>query len=229
MKISVISGRILLSALLLLAATGLRAQSPQQWRDSLAVLNRQISEQPRSTDLRLKKAAVNIELNQWEYAVEEYGNVLRLDARNLAALFYRAYALNTLRRYGEARADYEQFLSIAPVNLEASLGLATTLENLGRNTEAMDELNTAIQQFPQAASAYAARALLEAKLKQTEPALYDWTEAIRLDSSNTGYVVSKVDLLLQLGRTKEARRELDDAIRRGEPRYHLKEWYDRCR
>ena len=165
---------------LLLAVSVLRAQTPQQWRDSLAVLNRQIAEQPRSTDLRLKKAAVNIELNQWEYAVEEYGNVLRLDPNNLAALFFRAYTLNTLRRYGEARADYETFLQIAPVNLEARLGLATTLENLGRNTDALDQLNTAIQQFPQSAAAYAARALFEAKLKQVEPALYDWAEAIRL-------------------------------------------------
>lgn len=207
----------------------LRAQTPQQWRDSLAVLNRQITEQPRSTDLRLKKAAVNIELNQWEYAVEEYGNVLRLDPNNLAALFFRAYTLNTLRRYGEARADYERFLKIAPINLEARLGLATVLENLGRNTEAIDQLNTAVQQFPDAAVAYAARALLEVKLRQVEPALYDWTEAIRLDPSNTGYVVSKVELLLQQNRRREALTELEAAIGRGESRNTLKEWIDRCR
>lgn len=207
----------------------LRAQTPQQWRDSLAVLNRQITEQPRSTDLRLKKAAVNIELNQWEYAVEEYGNVLRLDPNNLAALFFRAYTLNTLRRYGEARADYERFLKIAPINLEARLGLATVLENLGRNTEAIDQLNTAVQQFPDAAVAYAARALLEVKLRQVEPALYDWTEAIRIDPSNTGYVVSKVELLLQQNRRREALTELEAAIGRGESRNTLKEWIDRCR
>lgn len=219
----------LLILTLLLTVPVLHAQTPQQWRDSLAVLNRQIAEQPRSTDLRLKKAAANIALNQWEYAVEEYGNVLRLDQHNLAALFYRAYALNTLRRYGEARADYEAFLQIAPVHLAARIGLSTVLENLGRNTEALDELNRAVQMFPNDASVYAARALLESKLKQIEPALYDWTEAIRLDASNTGYVVSKVDLLLQQGRRHEARRELDEAISRGEPRNNLKEWIDRCR
>ena len=220
-------GKIIIT--LLLTVSGLHAQTPQQWRDSLAVLNQQISHQPNSTDLRLKKAAVNIELNQWEYAIEEYGRVLSLDSRNLAALFYRAYALNTLHRNGEARADYEAFLQIAPINLEARLGLATTLQNLGRNTDALDQLNTAIQQFPQSASAYAARALFEEQLKQVEPALYDWTEAIRLDPSNAGYVVSKVDILLQQGRRHEARKELDAAISRGEPRNNLKEWIDRCK
>lgn len=207
----------------------LRAQTPQQWRDSLSVLNRLINQQPRSTDLRLKKAAINIELNQWEYAIEEYGNVLRLDQRNLAALFYRAFALQTLRRYGEARADYEEFLRIAPINLEARLGLANVYENLGRITDAVDELNRTVQMFPNAATAYAARALLESKFKQVEPALYDWSEAIRLEPSNIGYVVSKVDLLLQQDRRREARLELDAAISRGEPRNNLKEWLDKCK
>lgn len=223
-----------LTTLLLLLTTALTlaaqtALTPQQWRDSLAALNRQIDRQPQSTDLRLKKAAVNIELNQWEYAIEEYGNVLRIEPSNLAALFYRAYAHTTLRHYGLARADYESFLKIAPINLEARLGLATVCERMGRITDAMDELNRAVQMFPDSAVAYAARALFETGQKQYEPALYDWTEAIRRRPDNTAYVVSKVDLLLQLGRRKEARRELDDAIRRGEPRSALKEWFDRCR
>ena len=223
-----------LTTLLLLLTTALTlaaqtALTPQQWRDSLAALNQQIDRQPQSTDLRLKKAAVNIELNQWEYAIEEYGNVLRIEPSNLAALFYRAYAHTTLRHYGLARADYESFLKIAPINLEARLGLATVCERMGRITDAMDELTRAVQMFPDSAVAYAARALFETGQKQYEPALYDWTEAIRRRPGNTAYVVSKVDLLLQLGRRKEARRELDDAIRRGEPRSALKEWFDRCR
>ena len=75
------------------------AQTAHQWRDSLAVLNRLIEQQPRSTDLRLRKAAVNIELEQWEYAVEEYGRVLAIDDHNPAALFFRAYANVHLRQY----------------------------------------------------------------------------------------------------------------------------------
>ena len=82
----------LLLGILLTVAMPVKAQTTRQWRDSLAVLNRLIEQQPSSTDLRLKKAAVNIELEQWEYAIEEYGNVLRLDSKNLAALYYRAYA-----------------------------------------------------------------------------------------------------------------------------------------
>lgn len=214
---------------LLLCGVRISGQSTQEWRDSLAKLNQAIAANPKSTDLRLKKAAVNIQLNQWEYAIEEYGNVLRIHPQNLAALYYRAYAQTTLRQYGLAKADYETFLQIAPINMEARLGLANVLERMGRMTDANDELNRIVQMFPDSAVAYAARALFESSRKQFEPALYDWTEAIRLAPSNVDYVVSKVELLLQLGRKSEARRELNEAISRGEPRYALKEWLDRCR
>ena len=70
----------LFTLLLLLGTAALHAQTARQWRDSLTALNRLIDNQPQSTDLRLKKAAVNIELEQWEYAIEEYGRVLGIDA-----------------------------------------------------------------------------------------------------------------------------------------------------
>jgi tetratricopeptide (TPR) repeat protein len=107
-----------------LTAVSAMAQTPQQWRDSLAVLNKGIEHYPKSTDLRLRKAAVNIQLDQWEYAVEEYGNVLRIDPENLAALYYRAYCNSHLRQYAMAKSDYESFLKLAPMNMEARLGLA---------------------------------------------------------------------------------------------------------
>ena len=58
--------------------------SPQEWRDSISTLIEAINKNPSNTDLRLKKAEANINLSQWEYAVQEYGYVLRLDNRNLA-------------------------------------------------------------------------------------------------------------------------------------------------
>jgi hypothetical protein len=42
-------------------------------------------------------------------------------------------------------------------------------------------------------------------------------------------VVSKADVFLALGRTDEARALLNAAIKRGIPRYALKEWLDKCR
>ena len=98
------------------------AQTPQQWRDSVSVLMEQIRLHPNSIDLRLRKAEANINLLQWDYALEEYGRVLRMDSRNLAALYFRAYCYGKQHHYDLAKADYEAFLTIQPQHLEAHLG-----------------------------------------------------------------------------------------------------------
>lgn len=205
------------------------AQTRQQWRDSLDVLNAQVRRNPGDIDLRLKKAEANINLEQWDFAVAEYGDILRLDDQNLAALYFRAFAYERQQQYGLARADYETFLGLQPRHFEARLGLAHVLQKMGRRTETLDELNTLVEQHPDSATAYAARAAYEMELKQWDTALYDWDEAIRLAPGNVGFAVSKSDILIHLSRFPEARRELDAAVRRGANRAALREWYDRCK
>ena len=82
---------------LLLMAVCAQAQTPQQWRDSVSVLMEQIRLHPNDIELRLKKAEANINLEQWDYAISEYGEQLLqefseqgLDEKNLAALYFRA-------------------------------------------------------------------------------------------------------------------------------------------
>ena len=205
------------------------AQTPKQWRDSISVLIEQINLHPKNVDLRLKKAEANINLSQYDYAAEEYSKVLKQDERNLAALYFRAYCYTQLRQYSMARADYDAFLAIQPEYLEAHLGLARVLQLLNRRADAVDELNRCVQMFPDSADAYAARAAYETQLKQYDAALYDWDEALRLRPNDASLTVSKVDILLNLGRIREAREALDKAVKQGTTRAALREWYDKCK
>ena len=201
----------------------------QRWRDSLTVLNQQIATQPWSTDLHLRKAAANLQLKQWQYAIDEYAQVLQKDPRNPAALFYRAYANTHLRRFDLARNDLNDLLIIAPNHFEARLSLAVILQQIGKKQEALDQLNQTIQQHADSAVAYAARANIERQLKQDDAALYDWERAEQLAPRDPTYVVSHVDLLLVLERRTEARKVLDAAVKRGIPRGMLLEWYEKCK
>ena len=210
-------------------ALGAAAQTPKQWRDSVSVLIEQINLYPQNLELRFKKAEANINLQQWEYARDEYTAVLKKDEKNLAALYFRAFCQTQLRQYSFARADYEAFLAIQPEHLEARLGLAHVLQLMGRKTDAVDELNRAVQMFPDSTDAYAARAAFETQQQQYDAALYDWDEALRLAPKNAELTASKVDVLLRLGRKKEAREALDQAVKQGTPRAALREWYDKCK
>ena len=205
------------------------AQTRQQWRDSLEVLNVYISKDPQNLHLHLLKAEANINLEQWDYALAEYGKILHVDEKNLAALYFRAYIHTQQRHYDLARVDYEAFLRLQPTHFEARLGLAHVLQKMGRKTDTVDELNRLVQMFPDSADAYAARAAFETEQKQYDIALYDWDEAIRRKPLQSGFVVSKADILISLNRMDEARDELNTAIKRGIPSYALKEWLEKCR
>jgi len=216
----------------ILGASAIQAQQlsdSQRWRDSLTILNRQIAETQWSTDLHLRKATANLELKQWEYAIDEYALVLQHEPRNPAALFYRAYANTHLRRFDLARNDLNDLLVMFPNHFEGRLSLAVVLQQQGHRQEALDQLNQVIEQHADSAVAYAARANLERVMKQDESALYDWQRAEQLSPRDPLYVVSHVDLLLVLERREEARRVLDAAVRRGIPRGMLHEWYQKAK
>ena len=218
--------------LTILGASTIQAEQvsdSQRWRDSLTVLNRQIAESKWSTDLHLRKATANLELKQWEYAIDEYALVLQHEPRNPAALFYRAYANTHLRRFDLARNDLNDLLIMFPSHFEGRLSLAVVLQQQGHHQDALDQLNQAIEQHADSAVAYAARANLERVMKQDESALYDWQRAEELSPRDPIYVVSHVDLLLVLERREEARRVLDAAVRRGIPRGMLQEWYQKTK
>lgn len=205
------------------------AQTRQEWRDSLETLSASLKKDPNNIDLRLRKAEADIQLERWDYALAEYGGILRADDKNLAALYFRAYVHEKLRHYAEAKADYDAFLAIEPLHLEARLGLAHVLQKMGRKSDTVDELNHIVQMFPDSADAYAARAAYETELQQYEVAVYDWGEAVRRRPEHADYTVSMVDVLLRLGRKREAREALDALVLKGTPRGVLKEWYDRIR
>ena len=214
---------------LLLMAVCAQAQTPQQWRDSVTTLMEQIRMNPDNIDLRLKKAEANINLQQYDYAISEYGDVLRLDEKNLAALYFRAYCHSRQQHYDLAKVDYETFILIDPLQLNAHLGLAHTLQKMGRKADTVDQLNRCVQLFPDSADAYAARAAYETEQQLYDVALYDWDEAFRLNPRKVEYAVSKVDVLLRQRRILDARLALDELVRKGTPRAALKEWFDRCR
>ena len=220
---------VILLVVLLCQLTMQAQNNNQQWRDSLTVLNRMIDTQPWSTDLHLRKAAVNLELKQWQYAIDEYAMILQKEPHNPAALFYRAYANTHLRHFDLAKNDLNDLLIVVPNHFEARLSLAIVLQQLGRKQDALDNLNQLIQQHADSAVAYAARANLERQMKQDDAALYDWQRAEQLSPRDPTYVASHVDLLLVLERRKEARRVLDAAVKRGIPRGLLWEWYTKCK
>jgi tetratricopeptide (TPR) repeat protein len=208
---------------------GAEAQSYDDLRDSLEVAVSQLRKFPNNINLRLNKASWNMLLEQWDYAKEEYDWILERDPKNVAALYYRAYIYEKQHKYKYARKDYETMLSIVPDHFNGQLGFALLCQKDMRYSEAMDRINILIEQYPDSAVAYAARAGLEAERGLYEVAEYDFSEAMRLDPSCSDYILNRADIRLKMGKKKEAREDLDRAVQAGVPRPALSEMYARCK
>lgn len=212
---------------LLLVCMSVHAQNYNALKDSLLKAADVLAYHPDSIDLRLKKASWNIELQQWNYAKDEYDVVLKLNPKNIAGLYYRAFVNEKLKRYNFARLDYENLLTLVPGNFEVQLGLALLNQKDQHYTEALDQINSLVTQYPDSAVAYAARGGIEKERGMLELAEYDYSEAIKRDAGNTDYRMNRVDILLTLGKNEEAKSALDDIVKLGVPRANLIEFYRR--
>ncbi|MCD8305760.1 MAG: hypothetical protein LUC49_03765 [Prevotella sp.] len=212
---------------LLLSCQNVCSQTRQEMLDSLAAATDSLAYHPDSIDLRLKKAGWNVQLEQWDYAKQEYDYVLGREPDNVAALYFRAFVNTKLGRYDFARLDYQNVLAIVPGNFEAQLGLALLNQKDKHYTQALDGLNALCNAFPDRAEAFAARAGVETERNMLELAEYDFGVALDLDPANIDYRVSRADIRIRLGQREAARDDLDELVRQGVSRPALEDFYRR--
>ncbi len=205
------------------------AQTSNPLRDSLKVASERLSFYPDSIDLRLRKAAWNVQLEEWQSAKSEYDIILSHNPVNIAALYYRAYCNDRLGRYDFARLDYQNLLALVPGNFEARLGLALLNEKDRHFTEALDGINQLVSAYPDSAVVWAARAGIEGERGMNELSEYDYSEALKRAPDNKDYLLARADLRIKLRRFTDAQADLDTLVRLGTPRAALKDWYDKVR
>ena len=155
--------------------------------------------------------------------------MLFLNNTNIAGLFYRAYVNEQLRRYNFARLDYQNLLVLVPGNFQAQLGLALLNQKDKHYTEAYDGINNLIEQYPDSATAFAARGGMEREKNQLELAEYDYAKAMQLDAQNSDYVINHLDLLILLDRKNEAYDDIERLQKMGFKSGQLQDFYARLR
>lgn len=215
----------LVIAIMICVVSNISAQTTL--RDSLATINRQLMMDPYNTDLLLKKGGAEVTLESWQSALDTYTLILKHDAKNPAALFYRAYAYEQLGRYAFARNDYEQYLKIVPFNYEGLLCLALMNHKDKHYTEAYDQINNLIEMYPDSIDSYIARANMEKDRRMIDTAIYDWGVVIEKQPENPQHYITRAELYIELEKKDEARRDLDMAVTLGIPKNSLNYLYNK--
>ena len=218
----------ILMAAMLLSMT-MQAQTPQDLRDSLSKATNELAYHPDSISLRLKKACWNIRLQQWEYAKDDLDKVLYQNPKNIAGLFYRAFVNDKLMRFNFARLDYQNLLVLIPGNFEAQLGLSHLNQKDKHYTEDYDGINMLVEQYPDSAEAWAARAGIEKERNMLETAVYDYSKAHELDSKNIDYITNMLDIHITLKESEAALDDINKLTKLGVKPGALREFRDRLK
>ena len=86
-----------------------------------------------------------------------------------------------------------------------------------------------MEQFPDSAIVYAARAGIEKERNMPELAEYDFSKALELDTDNVDYLLNHCDLLILLGRKESSLSDINRLVALGVSRSSLRSLLDRIK
>ncbi|MGZ5025674.1 MAG: DUF6165 family protein [Methylobacter sp.] len=113
-------------------------------------------------------------------SVKFFSASINLDPKQPSAYSNRGIALNKLKRFDQALADYDQAIALKPDFAEAYSNRGGALKELKRFDDALSSYDQAITLRPDYAEAYSNRAIVLKELKRYDEALAAYDQAIAL-------------------------------------------------
>jgi len=120
------------------------------------------------------------EKRDYDRAIADLNEAIRLDARNVAAFNNRGRAYVAKRDYARGIADLDQAIRLDPRHAIAFINRGSAHTESGNYERALADLNEAIRLNPKTAGAYNNRGHILFELKRYDTAIADFSEAIRL-------------------------------------------------
>lgn len=222
---------------LLFSNLGTVQRRQQRYELALESYTMALNMAPRAVSILLNRAALYLELGRNNQACADYSLALDMEPDNREALLMRAYIFQQDRDYKAARADYERLLKSSPSDYNGRLGLATLERKSGRLPEALLLLNGMITDIGhdesytdnQRATLYTARAGIEQEQGQTDAALLDLEESIRLDDSQPEAYLMRGQIYLARKKKEAARSDFEKSISLGIPAADMRDLLRQCK
>jgi len=119
----------------------------------------------------------------YEHAIAEYSEVLKVYPTYTTALYNRALAYTANKDYDHAIADYTEVIRLNPKDPDAFGGRGVAYDNKGDYERAIGNYNEAIRLAPNEIRPFYNRGLAYAHKQELDSALADFSEAIRLGAA----------------------------------------------
>lgn len=158
-------------------------QSDNALADLAVAINHAPSE-PFESLLRMARADIYVQQEDWDSALEELDAAVEASPETPDAYLLRARVYVSQERYDEALADYDQMITLAPDYLDAYLDRALLHREMGNYENAVSDYTHLIEGDPQNAGLYLGRGTVYSEAGSNAEAASDFLEWIRLISTS---------------------------------------------
>ena len=151
----------------------------------------------------------------FDRAIEEFNETLRLKPRHAGALGSLGKALHEQGKTEEAIENYTAALKIRANMPKIHRWLGSALEEVGRTDEAAKHFSEALRFDPDSAKAHSALGIMLVQQGKIEASLAHLTEAVKSNPDNANIRYNLGLALAKLGRVGQATQHLAESVRLG--------------
>jgi Tfp pilus assembly protein PilF len=146
-----------------------------------AFYSARIKDNPRDHYAFFRRGTAHQELGNYQTALKDHNEAIRLNAANAPYYNNRAYCLSYLNEFEKALADYAKAARLDPKFAMAHYGQGYACNMLNKNDEAIPHYDEAIRLDARYVEAFINRGTSWSREGEYEKAQKDFSEALRLD------------------------------------------------
>ena len=159
------------------------------------------------------RAYGSIQLGNYEKAIRELDQALRMNPKDAWSYHNRGIAKRNLGQHYSAILDYDAAIRLDSTDANAYYNRGNAKRRLGRHAAAILDYDAVIRLNPKYALAYYNRGHAKGELRRYPAAIADYDEAIRLDPNYANAYYNRGYDKGELGRHAAAIADYDEAIR----------------
>jgi tetratricopeptide (TPR) repeat protein len=132
---------------------------------------------PKSAEACFDRGIAHLENEQWDEAIEEFTEVVRLEPKNAEAYYNRGLAWEGKKEWHKAVSDFNAFLRLEPNDPDGYMSRSEALVNLGQSAAAIADLDSVLRLTPDDVEVYCIRGKLREDAGEYRLALFDYNLA----------------------------------------------------
>lgn len=192
-------------------AVGNGARALVDFRETIRLLDG--APQPLTSDQHLHRGIARHATEQFDQALADYNEAIKLDDRNALAYVDRGILLATREGQIEnAIADFDRALELVPDNIDTLVLRSDLYSALGEHARAVADLDRAVDLSPSNARLLNYRGLLRARRGERTQAVADYSAAIAIDNRFVDAMINRAALYSIAGEADKALADLDTAL-----------------